>query len=87
MKLNVKAVALAAGLIWGFGLFVITWWIIFFEGASGQTNILTQAYRGYSITPMGSVIGLIWGLLDGMLGGAFFAWLYNLIAKGSLDQA
>jgi len=29
MKLNVKAVALAAGWIWGFGLFVITWWIIF----------------------------------------------------------
>lgn len=85
MKLNVKAFAMTAGLIWGIGLFVITWWIILFDGAQGQSNIVTQIYRGYSITPMGSAIGLVWGLVDGFVGGAIFAWLYNLIANKSSE--
>ena len=30
MKLNIKAFALTRGLIWGIGLFLLTWWIIVF---------------------------------------------------------
>ena len=80
MKLSVTAFALTAGLLWGLGLFVITWWIIFFEGATGQATIIGLIYRGYSISPAGSLAGLAWGFCDGTIGGAVFAWLYNLIA-------
>ena len=80
MKLNVKACALACGLLWGVGLFALTWWIILFEGATGDITFIGRLYRGYSITPVGSVIGLAWGLIDGAVGGAIFAWLYNLFA-------
>jgi hypothetical protein len=81
MKLNVKAFALTCSLIWGFGLFVLTWWIILTSGATGETTLIGRIYLGYRISPLGSVIGLIWALLDGFVGGAIFAWLYNLIAK------
>ena len=80
MKLNVKAFALTSGLLWGIGLFGMTWWIILFEGSSSEPNFLSQLYRGYSLTPLGSVIGLLWGLPDAALGGAVFAWLYNRLA-------
>jgi hypothetical protein len=80
MKLNVKAFAIACGLIWGLGVFVMTWWIIAFEGSTGELMFLGRFYRGYNISPLGSVIGLIWALADGAIGGAIFAWLYNLIA-------
>ena len=80
MKLNVKALALTSGLIWGFGLFFMTWWIIFFEGATGEITLLGQLYRGYCISPVGSVIGLVWAFVDGLVGGAIFAWLYNLLS-------
>ncbi|MHC4123723.1 MAG: bacteriophage holin [Planctomycetota bacterium] len=80
MKLNIKAFALSCGLIWGLGLFIITWWIIAFDGATGDVTFLGRIYRGYSITPAGSVAGLIWGLADGGVGGAIFAWLYNLLS-------
>lgn len=80
MKLNVKAFALSCGLIWGLGLFVLTWWIIAFDGASGERTLIGQLYRGYTISPAGSVIGLVWAFLDGWVGGLVFAWLYNLIA-------
>jgi hypothetical protein len=79
MKLNVKALGLAFGILWGIGVFVLTWWIIAFDGPSTEPNLLTQGYRGYSITPIGSVIGLIWGFFDGLVGGILFGWLYNLI--------
>ena len=80
MKLNVKAFALTCALIWGFGLFALTWWIIAFDGASGARTLIGQLYRGYTISPMGSVIGLIWAFFDGLAGGLIFAWLYNLLA-------
>lgn len=81
MKLNVKAFALAFGLIWGFGLFFLTWWIMAFDGATGEEMFIGRVYRGYTVSPAGSFIGLVWALIDGSIGGAIFAWLYNLIAS------
>jgi hypothetical protein len=83
MKLNVKALALTAGLWWGFGLCFLTWWIIAFEGATGDVTLIGHIYRGYNISPLGSVIGLVWGFFDGLVGGAIFAWLYNFLAGRS----
>jgi hypothetical protein len=80
MKLNIRAFGLACGLVWGFGLFVLTWWIMAFDGATGEITMIGRLYRGYSITPVGSLIGLAWALADGLIGGLIFAWLYNLLA-------
>ncbi|MFH2013039.1 MAG: bacteriophage holin [Pseudomonadota bacterium] len=79
MKLNVKAFALTCGIIWGFGLFLITWWIIAFDGVTNEVTIIGRIYRGYSISPVGSILGLIWGFFDALIGGAIVAWLYNMI--------
>lgn len=81
MKLNIKSFALAAGLYWGVGLFLITWWLIMLEGTGGDAGFIGRLYPGYAITASGSVIGLFWALVDGLIGGAIFAWLYNFIAS------
>ncbi len=81
MRLNIKAFALACALIWGFGVFFLTWWVILFEGSTGATTLLGHVYRGYSISPAGSLIGLVWAFFDGLVGGAVFAWLYNTLAR------
>ena len=80
MKLNVKVFALAFGLLWGVGLFLLTWWIIVFEGMTEDVTFIGRVYRGYNISPLGSVIGLVWAFVDGAIGGAIFAWLYNCLA-------
>lgn len=82
MKLDIKAFALTCGIIWGLGVFCLTWWIIAFDGATHEVTIIGQLYRGYTISPAGSVIGLIWAFFDGLAGGAVFAWLYNRLARG-----
>ena len=79
MKLNIKAFAVSCGLMWGFGLLFITWWMIAFGGATGEITLIGKVYRGYSISPVGSLIGLAWALPDGAIGGAIFAWLYNTL--------
>ena len=82
MKLNIKAFALACGMFWGLGLLVLTWWIMLFDGATGETTFIGQIYRGYNISFVGSLLGLVWGFFDGLIGGALFAWLYNaLVAR------
>ena len=81
MKLDVKAFAVACGLLWGLGLFVMTWWIMAFEGATGDPTFIGRLYRGYAISPAGSFIGLVWALVDGLVGGAIFAWLYNFLSS------
>jgi hypothetical protein len=80
MRLNVKAFALTCALVWGLGLFFLTWWVIAFDGASREITLVGRIYRGYTLSPMGSVVGLLWALADGLIGGAIFAWLYNALA-------
>ena len=77
MKLNVKAFALTAGIFWGFAILFITWWIILLDGQTGEDLMIGRVYIGYNVSAIGSLIGFIWGLVDGILGGAAFAWIYN----------
>ncbi len=87
MKLNVKAFALACGLIWGVGLLGLTWWLIMFEGATGEKLGIGRFYIGYNVSAVGSVIGMVWGFFDALIGGAIFAWLYNLLSKPCRGEA
>ena len=79
MKLNIKALALAGGIWWGVGLFICTWWLIYLEGSSGDITLIGRVYPGYSISPLGSLVGLAYGFVDAAIGGAILAWLYNCL--------
>jgi hypothetical protein len=83
MRLDIKAFALTCGILWGLGLFFLTWWIIAFDGATGDITFIGRIYRGYCISPLGSIIGLMWAFVDGLIGGAIFAWVYNFIVTRS----
>lgn len=77
MRLDVKSLALTCGLVWGLGLFCLTWWIIAFDGSTGEGMGIGRVYRGYTISPGGSLVGMGWAFFDGLIGGAVFAWLYK----------
>lgn len=81
MKLNVKALALAVGIVWGLAIFLLTYWLLIF-GYEGKTLAkLSNVYFGYSVTWYGAFVGLAWGFVDGLIGGALLAWLYNKFVK------
>jgi hypothetical protein len=82
MKLNVRAFALAGGILWALCMFILTWWVMVFTGNTGDPTIIGKMYYiGYSISPLGSVIGAVYGFFDAGIGCAIFALLYNKLAK------
>ena len=79
--MSIRSVALTAGIFGACTMFFLAWWLILIGEAEGPTTLFERIYIGYSYTPMGSVIGAIWGFFDWGIAGAIFAWLYNLINK------
>lgn len=79
MKLNVKALALAGGVLWAFCVFVLTWMKILGYGAT--LDVIKDYYIGYTVSPIGSVIGAVYGFFDFGIACLLFGLLYNLFAK------
>ena len=79
--MSIRSVALTAGIFGAATMFLIAWWLILNGNAEGPTTLLERMYIGYSFTPLGSVIGALWGFVDFAIGGAIAAWLYQKIKK------
>ena len=79
--MNVRSVALTAGIFGACAMFFLAWWLILIGNAEGPVTLFERIYIGYSFTPLGSVIGAVWGFIDWGIAGAIFAWLYNWIKK------
>jgi hypothetical protein len=91
MRFNVTAFAISLGLIWSCAIFLVGLANLAWP-PYGQAflALVASIYPGYHADPtFGSVIiGTLYGLLDGFIGGAIFAWLYNLLAgRGSQSPA
>ncbi len=82
MRLNPLALGIALGTVWGGSLFLTTW-ISYYTGY-GALFLRTMAesiYPGYSITPVGSLLGLVYGFLDGLISACLIGWIYNKINR------
>ena len=80
MKLNIKALALASGILWGLSVLILTL-ISLWHGHGEHLGLLSLVYVGYTVSYAGSVIGLIYGFVDGLIVAALFGWLYNKLAS------
>ncbi len=84
MKLDVKGMALAFGLVWGGSMLLVG--VAEAVGADyGQAflAVMASVYPGYSATGAfgDAIVGALYGLVDGAVGGAVLAWLYNRLSK------
>ncbi len=80
-KLDPKALGLACGILWGGGCLFMGLTAMACSWAQPFVRVLSVMYRGYSATLAGSLIGTVWGFIDGAIGGLLLAWLYNKLAK------
>ena len=85
MKLDVKTVAVVLALSWGIlGMFLTGLGNLIWPGY-GQAflDVMASLYPGYRATAsLGQVIiGTLYGVVDGAVAGAVFAWLYNFCAS------
>ena len=81
MWLNVKALGLVLGLLFGLIVFVATNWLVIKGGdrVGPHLILLSQYFIGYRVTFLGSFIGFAYGFALGTLSGALLGWIYNKI--------
>ena len=80
MTLDMKATGLTISLLFGGSIFITGVANLVFPGyGSAFLELVASVYPGYSGTSsIGQVvIGSLYGLLDGFLGGVVAAWIYN----------
>jgi len=83
MKLSAKALGLALGIICGLSVFIMTVLSIYTGYLQHWSELLLGVYPYYELTLQGAIAGLVWGFLDGFIGGVVLAWIYNAFAPGS----
>lgn len=81
MGLNVKAFSLACGITWGLGVFLLGLIATFTGKWAGAVDLIANFYIGFTPTIVGSIIGLVWGFFDALIGGAVIAYLYNKLGE------
>ena len=83
MRFNIGALALAVGLFWGGSIMLVGVANLIWPGY-GQMflQLAASIYPGYKASAgFGQVIiGTLYGLVDGAIGGAIFAWLHNWLS-------
>ena len=84
MRFNIIALAITTGVFWGAAILLVSIANLIWPGYGGALlNLAASVYPGYQPgTGIGSVItGTLYALVDGVVAGAIFAWLYNFAAK------
>jgi hypothetical protein len=84
VKLSVRAWAITWGLFFG-GTVAVVGLINMFVSGYGQPvlDLFASLYPGYSASGSLSdwVLGIVLAVVDGLIGGAIFAWLHNAVSR------
>lgn len=86
MRLSVKGLAMATALMWA-GLVLLVGLVHLAASGYGSAflDVVASIYPGFD-GAMGFgdvVVGTLYALVDGAVGGAILAWLYNLVVGSS----
>ena len=82
LRLNDTILALVLGLMTGLLVFVATNWLVIKGGnrVGPHLALLGQFFPGYSVSFLGSLLGLAYGSVLGAVAGWSIAWVYNRLA-------
>lgn len=82
-KLSVRSLAIAGAIFWGASVLIVGLLNLIFP-TYGLTFLwfASSVYPGYKADPtfISVLIGTGYAVVDGLISGAIFAWLYNLIS-------
>ncbi|TAK07811.1 hypothetical protein EPO44_03545 [bacterium] len=83
MKLSTKSLTITMALFWGGTVFFVAL-LNFLSPPYGKAflDLVSSVYPGYKVVgSFGSVIvGTLYALVDGAVGGVLLAWMYNTFA-------
>lgn len=77
MRLNVKALWMASGILLWAGMLLVGILATYFDYGVAMVEVLSSVYAGFTTTPMGILKWTLRGLVDGFIAWAILGWLYN----------
>lgn len=77
-RLNVLKFGMAFGASFGLGMLFLGIVSTYFNWGTAMVPFLSSVYIGYKSSLLGSLLGLVWGCIDGFIGGVLIAFFYNL---------
>ena len=86
MKLSVKGLALASAIGWGGSILIAGIMNLIWSGYGvAFLDLARSIYPGYAAMSgfVGVLVGTVYGFVDGLVGGAVIAWLYNMLSGSS----
>lgn len=84
MKLSIKALTYACAIVWGLAVLLVgVANLLWPPYGAAFLGLVSSIYPGYKAVAnlANVVVGTLYALVDGAIGGAVFAWIYNQIAK------
>ncbi|NWG02845.1 MAG: hypothetical protein HXY44_08325 [Syntrophaceae bacterium] len=81
MRLNLKALALATGILWALALFMTGVANLIWPGyGEGFLKMIASVHPDYhAVRSIGDlIVGTLYAFIDGAIGGLLLGWLYNL---------
>jgi hypothetical protein len=86
VRLNVKALVITFGIVWGGAVFLTAVMNLIWAGY-GQPllSMMASVYPGYHATRnlVGVLVGTGYALVDGFVCGAIVGWLYNRLTPSA----
>lgn len=80
-NLSILRFSIAIGFTYGLGMLFLGLMGTYCGWGANVVEAMGTVYIGYQTTIMGSIIGGLWGLVDGFIGGALIAIMYNLLGR------
>jgi len=88
LRLNAHVLGFVLGILFSLGIFVATNWLVIKRGnvVGPHLSLLSQYFIGYSVSFVGSLIGVLYAFVLGYVSGLIIAWVYNQIVAVSLPK-
>ncbi|MFP5208478.1 MAG: hypothetical protein ACLGRW_04220 [Acidobacteriota bacterium] len=86
MKFDIKAMALSWAILWGGSILLVAMANLICNGyAQHFLDALASIYPGYHATHSigGVIVVTLYAILDGLIGGVIFGWLYNRLVPAA----
>lgn len=85
LRLSGNVLGFVLGVLASAFIFVATNWLVLKGGSvvGPHLGLLSQYFVGYSVSFVGSLVGMIYAFVVGYLSGLIIAWVYNAVIAAS----
>jgi hypothetical protein len=88
LRLSGHVLGLVLGILFSLIIFIATNWLVIKGGSvvGPHLSLLSQYFIGYSVSFVGSLIGVLYAFVLGYISGLIIAWVYNQIVAMTADN-